>query len=386
MILMYPIITRKVGIDAFGLVMLTNAFAGVAGILINYGTNQTGIKDIAAYTNYRGKLSVTFYTSLWMRLLIFFAILVLMTAGLWLSIPHYDFYLLAVPLIAAEVINPLFFYLGKQWLSTYNIANILSKIAIITLILVFINQPEDARWVNFCMGTVSFISYALLLIYALNRFKVPFSRLRINELKLMAHSNFYLTANNISVHLQQSIMLFVLARWGNLSLLGAYSLCDKVIWSSRILIMSVSNALYPKAAQLANQDMLLWASFRNRAKKMISLGFLAFSIALFVFARLIIKVLAGEENLAAESFLRIMAFVPAVAAFNSLNVTELLLMHRFNAIFRIAMVLLVIAALLSVLLVNSAITWLIATYALLVELCALLLYEFVIRQKTAFEG
>lgn len=381
MILMYPIITRKVGIDAFGLVMLANAFAGVMGILINYGTNQTGIRDVAAYTNYRGRLSETFYTILWIRLFVFILIvLAVITAG-WYAVPHYKFYLLAMPLIFAEVINPLFFYLGKQWLSAYNVANMFTKMAIIISILVFIKRPDDAAWVNFCMGMLTVLTYSVLLLYAIIRFKLPFSLPKNLELKRMAKDNFFLTGNNISVHLQQSLMLFALAKWGNVSWLGAYSLCDKIIWSSRILIMSVSNALYPKAAQLFTQDKQLWQPFKNRMKKLISLLFLGFSIVLFLFPDLIIRILAGEPNETAVNFLRIMAFVPAIAALNVLNVMDLLLKNEGASIFRIAIVLVIIAVLLAVALVKSGEVRLFGIYTLIIELCALVSYEYVIRYK-----
>ena len=49
MILLYPIITRSVGLEAFGLIMLANAFAGLLGIVVNFGTSQSGIKDVAVH-------------------------------------------------------------------------------------------------------------------------------------------------------------------------------------------------------------------------------------------------------------------------------------------------------------------------------------------------
>ena len=47
MILIYPILTRIIGLENFGKVMVANALAILLGILVNYGTLQTTIKDIA---------------------------------------------------------------------------------------------------------------------------------------------------------------------------------------------------------------------------------------------------------------------------------------------------------------------------------------------------
>jgi hypothetical protein len=46
-LLLFPIILRSIGIESFGLVTVINAYSLLAGVFINYGTNQSGIKDIA---------------------------------------------------------------------------------------------------------------------------------------------------------------------------------------------------------------------------------------------------------------------------------------------------------------------------------------------------
>ncbi|WP_395626840.1 oligosaccharide flippase family protein, partial [Daejeonella sp.] len=44
--LIYPLIIRKVGLEAFGLFTIANYFAGLMGTIINFGTSQSGVKDI----------------------------------------------------------------------------------------------------------------------------------------------------------------------------------------------------------------------------------------------------------------------------------------------------------------------------------------------------
>ena len=343
LLLMYPIITRIIGINDLGMVMLANTFSGLSGIIINYGTNQSGIRDVATNSNNPKALNIVLNNTLWIRILIFFAYSIFVFILFWANIRYYTYIVLSIPLVLAEVLNPLFFYLGIEKLKLYNIANLISKVLIIALIILFIKGPQDSEWVNFIMGMASVATFGTLLVYVFKKYKLSFTRPQKTELSKITKDNFFLTINNISVHLQQSLMIFALAKWGNPTWLGAYSLCDKVVGSSRILIISVSNAIYPNAAQLFKDGPQTWIAYKNKMKKIIAAAFFLLSLGLFILPGFVIQLLSGEQNQTAIDFLRIMAFVPTIAALNVLNVLDLLLKNDTLSIFRIALILLVIS-------------------------------------------
>ena len=380
-VLIYPIITRIVGIEEFGFVGLANTFAGLSGMVINYGTNQSAVRDIARAKANPEEISRIFYNTLFIRVIIFILFLVGFFFLQWLNIKYYSFLLLAIPLVLAEVLNPLFFYLGKENLNSFNIANLISRIAILILIIVIIKGPNDSKWVNFIMGTVNTITYGCLLIYAIVKFQLSCRAPQKQVLLKTCKENFFLTGNNISVQLQQSIMIFSIGKWGTASWLGAYWLCDKIVWSSRLLISSISNSMYPKAAHLYQEGNEVWQKFMKRTKGLLTISFFGFSLALFFLAEPIIHIIVGNPDPTAISLLKIMAFVPTVAALNSLNVVDLLLKNDNVSIFRIAMILLVLAILLSVMFVITAQVQLFGYYILIIDLCGLLMYEYVVKRS-----
>ena len=381
LILLYPIITRIVGLEAFGLIMLASAFAGLLGIIVNFGTSQSGIKDVAVHKNDPQNLSRVFYNTLFIRLLIFVIFLVFFSlAGLG-DFVHYNYYLFAIPLILAEVVNPLFLYLGTEKLAVYNVANMAGKVLVIISVIFLIEGADDAVWVNFLLGGVNTAIYIFLLVRGIVVYKLPFSLPAKLDMVELTKNNFFLVGNNISVQLQQSLMLFALARWGNPMWLGAYSLCDKITWSARLMIMSISNSVYPKAASLFTEDPLGFVMFKNKIKKMLTLAFLGISAGMAIFAGPIIYIIAGEPNEMAETMLRIMSLVPAAAALNSLNVLDLLIRGNNRSIFNIAMVLLALAFVLSFGISFMQNIYLLAAYTLFIELSAILMYEYVIRKE-----
>ena len=377
LILIFPVITHQIGIEAFGFVMLANTFSVLTGTVVNYGTNQTGVRDIAAHVKDLPNLQRVFYNTLWIRVLLFIGYLLLLFILQWLSIQYYLFILFSLPLVLAEVLNPLFFFIGIEKLKLYNIANVLSKVTAIILLVFFIDGAKDAIWVNFIMGMATAVTYAYLLYIAVSGSKLHFLSPNKTELLEIARGNFYLTINNISNNLQQSIIIFALAKWGTAPVLGAYTLCDKVIGSCRILLITVYNAVYPKSAQLYKSSPRLWKQYKKRMQLLITAVFFVGSVLLFIFAPFAVKVLSGEENEMAVLFLRIMALVPTVSALNLPNILDQLLKNKNVYIFRIAMVLLALAILLALGLLQLSNPIWVGFFTLIIEIAGLLMYQYV---------
>ncbi|MEN0056937.1 MAG: oligosaccharide flippase family protein [Mucilaginibacter sp.] len=378
LMLIFPIIARKIGIEAFGFVTLANTFATLAGVVINYGINQSGIRDVAMSIKDKKKLSIVFYNALWIRAIIFILYLVFLYAIQWWGMKYYSLIILATPLVIAEILNPLFFFIGTERLKIYNIANVVTKVISILSLVIFIKSSADAGWVNFILGLAGVVTYVGLLIYGVKEFKLSFSLPVKADLLKLGKDNFYLTANNISVQLQQSIMIFALGHLGNPEWLGAYALCDKVIQTCRMLIISVSNAIYPKSVQIYQQGAHIWALYRKKTKWLITGVFFMGSLSIFILADFIIYVISGQHDHTAVIFLRIMCWVPAVAALNFINVIDQLLKNNTAYIFRIAIVLLGVSLLLAYTLFHSGWYILFASFTLILEICGLLMYEYTI--------
>ena len=378
LILIFPIITHQIGIEAFGFVMLANTFSVLTGTVINYGTNQTGIRDVAAHVKDAPRLQSVFYNTLWIRVYLFLGYLLVLFVLQWFSIQYYMFILFSLPLVLSEVLNPLFFFIGIEKLRLYNLCNVLSKVGAIVMLFFFIDGAKDAIWVNFIMGIATAGTYSYLLYIAIRDYNLNFKGPVKVDLLEIARSNFYLTINNISNNLQQSIIIFALAKWGTAPVLGAYTLCDKVIGSCRILLITVSNAVYPKSAQLYKLSPRLWKRYKKRMQVLITGIFFMGSVLLFIFAPFAIKVLSGEDNETAVLFLRIMALVPTISALNVLNVLDQLLRNHNVYIFRIAMILLALAVFLALGLLQLTNPLWVGSFTLIIEIAGLLMYQYVV--------
>jgi len=380
LILIIPIITRAVGIVEFGVIMFATRFSQFAGAIINYGTGQSGVRDVAFNIKESKKLGHVFYSTLSIRVIIFVLFLVLMFVLQWFHIRYYTYLLLSIPVVLAEVFNPLCFFIGAERLRVFNLLNLASNVISVLGILIFIKGPNDAGWVNLILGMCSAIAYLGLLIHLIKKLKVPFYFPSKTELLKLGKDNFYLTVNNLSVNLQQSIIIFALPMWGLDALLGPYSLCDRIIGQCRNLLITISNAFYPNAAHVYKQSLNLWNIYRRKTKYLLAGVFFSGSLLIFFLADFIVFTLSKEHNATAIVFLKIMAFVPTVSALNVLNVLDQLLKNNTVYIFRIAIILFIVSLLTAFILLNSGNYPIVGSFTLIVEAIALLMYEFTVNK------
>lgn len=349
-ILLIPIISRKVGLTEFGLIMLASSYAALVSIFINYGSNQSGVKDVAIEKASPTALSHIFYSTFYVRgILYLLSFVVVLLANQWLLPADKGKHLLFANLIIlAELLNPFFFFVGIQKLSLYNIVNLISKLLAVVCILCWVQGPTDGVWVNFFLGAAQIPGYLILGIYLIQKFKLHNFQISISQLKQYFKQNSYLTGNNLSVQLQQSIFLFAVSAMGNAALLGAYSLCDKIVWSFRMLIISLFNVVFPRAAILHKEDPLKWLTLKKQLSWIVGFIFIIVALCLFFFAEYLVPLVTGHEDTLAVLFIKSICFVPLIAALNSLNVAELLFYNQYAAIFKIAIILLAISLLSSI--------------------------------------
>jgi len=139
LLLTIRLITGVVGIAEFGIVMFANRVAQFAGIAINFGTNQSAVRDTAINLNDQQKLASVFYNTVWIRALVFVITLTLLLCLRNAGVPYYNTILMATPIVLAEVFNPLCFFIGVEKLKIFNVYNLIFNFIAVLALVLFIN-------------------------------------------------------------------------------------------------------------------------------------------------------------------------------------------------------------------------------------------------------
>jgi O-antigen/teichoic acid export membrane protein len=382
-LLVIPIITRKYGIATFGQVALAASFAAFIASVTNYGTSQTAVKEVAGNTDDTIFLSKLFYKILIFRLfasVIFFPVLVLMlflhpTLSIWVWVG-------AIPLILAEIVNPLYFLIGKEKIQWISWGNIGVKVLVLALIILIPLQSQQAAWINGILGIPIVIYYVFICLYIHHKESLQVILPSRASLMQLARENFYIMFNSTAVSLQQSVFLFTVANYVSANTLGMYALIDKLLGVFRQLISSFSNAVYPQAARLFLQSPSNWFQFKKTLQKMYAILFGLMAVAIFFGAKLIVVLITKKDDPATEVFVQMFSLAPLLMALNANNVLTLLLEKRHRTLFIISMLILAITFLISYLFVqftdHQALGW----YPVVIESCCLLIYMVFTNKKS----
>lgn len=379
-LLLFPIIIRKTGLEAFGPVVVANSFAALACLLVNYGTSISGVQAVAALKASRQQLSEIYSQTLLLRLWLLLPIVGCLPV-VWLFAPNYvDYIIPALVLVGAEAINPLYFFNGQEKLLPFNLANLGAKITAALLIVLLISGSADAPWVNFWLGLPVLLAYLALNIFLFRHFKLQWVRPTDDAALGMLRKNLPLTGNNLAVQLQQSFFLFVLSAAASPLWLAAYALADKVIWGFRLVLIAFSNALFPRAVELSATDPVLARQRKKQINTGMALIFTLVGLVLYFFPALVVWVFSGTSEPRAVALIRSICWVPLLAALNTLNVLEMLVQHRYQTIFRIALLLTCITISASLLIIRLGGMQYIGWYPFVVEAAALVLYLLFLRR------
>lgn len=379
-ILLIPIIAHKAGLIEFGQIMVASSYAAMVSIVINYGSNQSGVKDVALNRTTPSALSQTFFSIYYTRGILLLCSFLLLTGIYFLSPGHYRHFLSANAIILAEMLNPFFFFVGIQQLFLYNLSNLIAKLISAVLILFFITSSKEGIWVNFLIGITGIIANLFLIIHIIRKYKLLHFTVSYNDLKKYLQTNFYLTGNNACVQLQQSYFLFIISGMGDGIVLAAYSLTDKIIWSFRMLIISFFNTIYPRAALQYKQSPDAWKQMKRKLSYLLSIVFLSVALVLFYFPDTVIHIISPESNAMASVYLQYVALVPFIAALNSLNVADLLIKQQYKYIFFIAVLLMMMAVIFAQILISIQQPGLFGLYLLIIECSSIPLYLYFIRK------
>lgn len=382
-LILFPIIIRLVGIESFGYVIVATSIASFIGLFINYGTNLSGIKDIAINKSNKSILETLFYNIYYTRITLFIVASVLPIILFIFEYKQIKYLLFSTPIILAELINPLFYFNGIEKLTIYNLGNFLGKLCSFALIILFINPLTPAWMVNFYMGIGNFIFFGLLMLYAIQKNKLIPPAFNIQHILHIIKTNFFLVCNNLTVHLQQSLFLILLPLVSTPIVVGAYSLADKLISSFRILLVAFSSALYPKAAIMYENQKEYWTNFKIKMNKLLFYSFLLITIVIYLFNESIVHLLAGQQNDSAALYIRSIALAPLFAAMNSMNTIELLIRNQYQFIFLNSLCLLVFVLISTSFFIYINQSELFGYYLVIVELASIPISLYFLRKSSA---
>ena len=254
-LLTLPYLVRILGVEQFGLVMFAQAFIIFFNIFVDYGFNLSATREIAVYRENKEKLTEIFSAVMFIRVVLIFIafiILNLIVFSFEKFSNEWQLYELTFLWVIGQAMFPIWYFQGMEKMKYITIVNIVSKVLFTVLIFIVIQTPDDYLYVPLLNG-FGFIVGAIISLFMIhNNFKqsFKFQNFKILKKHFLDSSQFFLS--RVSVTLYTSANTFILGLLTNNTMVGYYTIAEKLYMALQSFYSPIVQALYPYVAKEKN--------------------------------------------------------------------------------------------------------------------------------------
>lgn len=250
-----PYLVRVLGVEKYGLVMFAQSFIIFFNILVDYGFNLSATREIAVNRDSKEKVTEIYSSVMIIKIIMLalsFVVLCIFTLSFERLASDAELYLLSFLMVVGQAVFPIWYFQGMEKMKYITIINILSRILFTVAIFVFVHQEDDYLYVpvlnglGACLGGI----YALWLIKSNFNQKFEIQNLIILKKHFKDSTEFFLS--RVSVSIYTSANAFILGLFTNNTMVGYYSIAEKLYQAMQGLYGPINQALYPYVAKEKN--------------------------------------------------------------------------------------------------------------------------------------
>ena len=329
-IVITPILYQNLGDIQFGLVNLAFSIFMLISIIVSYGYHLNGPKQISLLTKLNHEADLI--KDLVSLRLVIAAILSILILALIYSTNIFNNYeliiLFSIPILFSEALHPVFYLQGKNNLSVLAILNAFSKLFYLGLIILSINNENDAFKVNFIYGCILSLSYLVYWILFFQRNKLKFVFAGINKIKYRFKENFQFFMSSLAGHISIHSGLIILKLFVNDSELGKFALANRIAFLLRMIPVFIIQSVLQNASIISQNNPLALNKYLNYYfKRGLILTFIT-GLFFTVFSKWIIIIFSGQEIIYSNQILSLLSFIPFMAMLNFKNILVILVNEK----------------------------------------------------------
>ncbi|WP_154852332.1 oligosaccharide flippase family protein [Cyclobacterium xiamenense] len=335
-LLAMPVLIRAIGVAEFGLVNLSFSVILAFNVLVSYGYNLSGPRNIALGEADPEQVSKAFSEVIGSKcLLALIALAGIFVLGLGFGFFSDYWVILAwsTLLLLSEATTTVWFFQGKESLHWASLANVFAKLMYLGLILSLVEDPSQSYLANFFLGGTAFLTNIGLLLYIHFGLKIRFRWPRVGVIWQSWRDNLLLFFSGMTAHLAVNGGVIVLSFFATAQVLGLYGMAERVAMVLRIAPTLITQAAYPRASVLFYSDTAGFYAFIRKVQWASLLLGGGISVLVHVFAPMIIQLVAGRSHSEAVAILKILAFLPFFAGLNIGNMLIILVTDQKKILF-----------------------------------------------------
>jgi PST family polysaccharide transporter len=331
--LSFPYLVKTIGVEKFGLLAFSISIISYFVMLTDFSFNLSATREIALNIDNKKKID-EIVSSVYVIKIILMLVSFIVLGFFLIVIPKLNEYwfihVFTFGTVVGQLLFPMWFFQGIEKMRTISILNIISKGFFTLCIFIFIKKPEDFYLVPIfsSMGLIIIGVTSIIILYKNYkiRFYIPKKEVLLYYLKDGRH----LFLSNISITLYTSTITSLLGFFTNNTIVGYYSVAERIISALRGMISPISQTLFPylnKKAVISKEKVL---EINRKLLIFVTPFFILGSIMLIIFAENILKFLFNYSDPNTALVLRILAFIPTLIFLHTIFALFTMLVFKRN--------------------------------------------------------
>jgi O-antigen/teichoic acid export membrane protein len=291
-LLVIPYIVSVCGEEGYGKIGVGMAIAFFLMVLVDYGSEIVGVKEVAINRDNKEKLESIFITTYTTKTIVVF-ILLLMVSILFVTIPFFNkdktLFFFSLSMVIGQFLNPTWFFQGIENFKWITILNIISKIIYLLGVFVFLKRPTDYVYCNLIWGTGMIVANTICIFYIVFSFSFSFLNVKRENIINQLRENFSIFSSQIFVSLQMYSPIVLISFFGGNLMAGQFKIVDQIIVVFKTYILLFFNFVYPRVCYLLDKStkeaLRFWKLFNG-------LNFIFVTILMFIISVISSKVVS----------------------------------------------------------------------------------------------
>lgn len=243
-----PYLVKVVGMENYGLTVFAQTLVLYFQLFVDYGFDYTGTQVIAVNRDDPKKLAHVLTCILSLKFILSIGAFIVFSAMIWIIPTFREFgliYLLSYGILLGNVLFPSWFFQGMERMKYITIINVIIKLLATAAIFLLIKVKSDYLYIP-AIYAVGYIVAALIgIIFAFVKFGLRPVRVNLADFKRQLAEGYHIFISTLGISVYRMANPIILGLLFNNSVVGYYSIAEKVIKALQSVTNPLSQALFP---------------------------------------------------------------------------------------------------------------------------------------------
>ena len=288
----FPYLVRVLGVEKFGLIAFAQSFIIFFNILVSFGFGLSAVKEISIYRDNKDKLTEIFSSIMIIKIVLIvisFIILTVIVFSFQKFKEEAELFYLTFLIVIGQALFPIWYFQGLEKMQYVTIINVISKLIFTSAIFIFIHSVKDYLLVPLLNGLGFIIGGIISLWILFYKFKQKFKLQSFKTLWFYFKESSQFFYSRLAVSIYTSSNAFILGLFTNNTIVGYYSIAEKLYNAYTSFFQPIVQTLYPYIAKYKDIKKF------KKVYIFVLISNFILLLMLYIIAPFLVKLISGKE-------------------------------------------------------------------------------------------